>query len=163
MTSRKLVASAALLVAFLLIGACGDDKKPASTDAGGSNQPSSPPVVECSADATELPGGLCYVDTKVGDGPAAAKGDVLKMNYTGKLADGTVFDASEKPFPFKLGVGAVIQGWDEGIVGMKVGGKRTLTIPPELGYGEAGYPPVIPPNSTLIFDVELVSIKPPKS
>ena len=167
MTRHKLLASS-LVILVLLIGACGDDKKDSSSnDAGGSTEASAStqPEAGCSADATELPGGLCYVDTEVGDGPEVKKGDVLSMNYTGKLADGTVFDASDKhggPFEFKLGAGVVIQGWDEGIVGMKVGGKRTLTIPPELGYGESGYPPVIPPNATLVFDVEVVSVKPAK-
>jgi FKBP-type peptidyl-prolyl cis-trans isomerase len=166
MTRQRLVASAAVLL-VLLVGACGDEKKDPS-QAGDSTEASSsaqPEVVGCSSDATELPGGLCYVDTKVGDGPEVKKGDVLSMNYTGKLADGTVFDESAKhggPFEFKLGAGAVIQGWDEGIPGMKVGGKRTLTIPPEMGYGESGYPPVIPPNATLVFDVEVVSVKPAK-
>ena len=84
------------------------------------------------------------------------------MQYTGKLTDGTVFDSSiprGEPFSFRLGAGQVIKGWDVGILGMKVGGKRTLTIPPEMGYGADGFPGVIPPNATLIFDVELVGIK----
>jgi FKBP-type peptidyl-prolyl cis-trans isomerase len=165
MTARKLAASVAALL-VLLIGACGDEKKDSSSgDAGGPTHVAASAEAGCSADATELPGGLCYVDTKIGDGPEVKKGDVLSMNYTGKLADGTVFDASDKhggPFEFKLGAGAVIQGWDEGIPGMRVGGKRTLTIPPEMGYGESGYPPVIPPNATLVFDVEVVSVKPAK-
>ena len=162
--TRPVAVAAVLLV--LLIGACGDEKKDSdASQPGGSDDASASTAAGCSADAAELPDGLCYVDTKVGDGPEVKKGDVLSMNYVGKLADGTVFDESAKhggPFEFKLGAGAVIQGWDEGIVGMRVGGKRTLTIPPELGYGEAGYPPVIPPNATLVFDVEVVSVKPAK-
>ncbi len=93
-------------------------------------------------------------------------GDVLVMNYTGKLTDGTVFDSNVdpkfnhvQPFEFTLGAGMVIKGWDEGLVGMKVGEKKTLTIAPEKGYGERGAGALIPPNATLIFDVELVGIK----
>jgi FKBP-type peptidyl-prolyl cis-trans isomerase len=165
MIPRRIAALALLLA--LVVAACGSDdkgsadKKDTSSAQGGGSPTAA--AVACPADATELDDGLCYVDTKVGTGPEVVKGDVLNMDYTGKLADGTVFDASERhgqPLQFKLGVGAVIQGWDEGIVGMKVGGERTLTIPPELGYGEAGYPPVIPPNATLVFDVKVVSIEP---
>lgn len=100
-------------------------------------------------------------DTHVGDGKTAEKGNVLNMHYTGKLEDGTVFDSShnrEQPLRFTLGVGQVIKGWDEGVVGMKVGGKRTLTIPSHMAYGERGAGGVIPPNATLIFDIELVDI-----
>lgn len=100
-------------------------------------------------------------DTKLGTGESAKVGDKLRVNYTGKLADGSVFDTSKKegrsPFEFILGAGEVIKGWDQGLVSMKVGGVRTLTIPPELAYGEAGAGP-IPPNSTLTFDVELIEI-----
>lgn len=95
----------------------------------------------------------------------ANKGDIVSMNYTGKLVDGTVFDSNidpkfkhVQPFTFTLGVGQVIAGWDEGIVGMKVGEKKTMTIPAEKAYGARGQGP-IPPNSTLMFDVELVSVK----
>lgn len=99
-------------------------------------------------------------DTQVGTGAAATDGDTLVVNYTGKLADGTVFDSSvgKTPFEFMLGGGQVIPGWDSGLVGMRVGGKRTLTIPPDLGYGAQGQGP-IPPNATLVFDIELISIK----
>lgn len=101
-------------------------------------------------------------DTKVGTGPAAAPGDTLHMLYTGKLTDGSVFDSTSKhgdqPFVFTLGGGQVIKGWDIGMAGMKKGGKRTLTIPSDLGYGPSGQGSSIPPNATLIFDVELVSI-----
>ena len=97
--------------------------------------------------------------------PGAAtsqKGDTLYLRYTGKLADGTVFDSTDKhggkPFGMKLGAGQVIKGWDEGLMGMAVGEKRQLIIPPELGYGAAGSPPAIPANATLTFDVELVAL-----
>jgi peptidylprolyl isomerase len=114
----------------------------------------------------ELVDGLKYTDTKLGDGATAEKGHVVSVNYTGWLyrnsAKGAQFDSSfdrGKPIDFRLGTHAVIPGWDEGIDGMKVGGKRTLIIPPELAYGSKGAGGVIPPNATLIFEVELVGVK----
>jgi peptidylprolyl isomerase len=100
-------------------------------------------------------------DIVVGTGAEAKVGDTLSVNYTGTLENGTVFDSSygKQPFDFPLGGGQVIPGWDKGLVGMKVGGHRRLTIPPELGYGAQGAGSSIPPNATLIFEVELVSIK----
>ena len=97
-----------------------------------------------------------------GTGQEVKSGDTVVMHYSGTLADGTKFDSSydrNQPFETQIGVGQVIKGWDQGIPGMKVGGKRRLTIPPELGYGEQGAGGVIPPNATLIFEVELVDIK----
>ncbi len=97
-----------------------------------------------------------------GSGQEAKTGDAVTVNYTGKLTDGTIFDSSLKPgrtsFQFTLGQGRVIQGWEIGVLGMKVGEKRMLTVPPELGYGPSGYPPVIPGNATLLFEVELLKI-----
>jgi FKBP-type peptidyl-prolyl cis-trans isomerase FkpA len=105
--------------------------------------------------------GLKYIDLKVGDGAEAKPGDTVKVHYTGWLTDGTKFDSSldhGQPFTFKLGAGAVIKGWDQGVAGMKPGGKRKLVIPPELGYGQRGAAGVIPPGATLVFEVELLSI-----
>jgi FKBP-type peptidyl-prolyl cis-trans isomerase len=105
--------------------------------------------------------GLQYWDIKVGTGATAAAGKMVKVHYTGWLTNGKKFDSSidrGQPFAFSLGAGQVIKGWDEGVAGMKVGGKRQLKIPPELGYGARGAGNAIPPNSSLIFDVELLDV-----
>jgi len=101
-------------------------------------------------------------DIRVGDGAEAKSGQTVSVHYVGTLPDGKKFDASRdrgKPFDFPLGAGRVIKGWDQGVAGMKVGGIRKLTIPPELGYGKAGAGGVIPPNATLHFEVELLGVK----
>jgi len=119
-------------------------------------------VKENDTSMQESQGQLKIEDLVVGTGEAAVVGKNVTVHYTGTLTDGTKFDSSVDrgtPFTFSLGAGEVIPGWDQGIVGMKVGGKRKLTIPPSLGYGEAGAGDVIPPNSTLIFEVELIKVE----
>lgn len=106
--------------------------------------------------------GLEYIEVEAGTGAQAEAGKTVAVHYTGKFQDGKVFDSSVsrgEPIEFLLGRGKVIKGWDEGIALMKVGGKAQLIIPPDLGYGERGAGGVIPPNATLVFDVELVSVK----
>jgi FKBP-type peptidyl-prolyl cis-trans isomerase len=106
--------------------------------------------------------GLKYVDQVVGAGDVAVAGKTVSVHYTGWLENGKKFDSSVdrgQPFSFPLGAGRVIKGWDEGVQGMKVGGKRKLTIPSDLGYGSRGAGGVIPPNATLIFDVELLGVR----
>ncbi len=110
---------------------------------------------------TTTPSGLQYWDIKVGAGVEAVNGKTVQVHYTGWLTDGKKFDSSvdrREPFSFTLGAQQVIRGWDEGVKGMKVGGKRQLKIPPALGYGSRGAGGVIPPNATLIFDVELLGV-----
>lgn len=112
--------------------------------------------------ATTTESGLQYIDEVVGEGDSPMEGEMVTVHYTGKLTNGKVFDSSVKrnePFSFVIGVGQVIKGWDEGVITMQPGGKRTLIIPPELGYGSRGAGGVIPPNATLIFDVELIAIR----
>jgi len=114
-------------------------------------------------DGVKTDSGLQYWDIKVGTGDEAKTGDHVKVHYTGWFTDGKKFDSSvdaHRPYDFTLGKGDVIKGWDEGVAGMKVGGKRQLRIPPALAYGEAGYKDIIPPNATLIFDVQLLAVTP---
>ncbi len=104
---------------------------------------------------------LIIEDLSVGEGTEAVAGKQVTVHYTGRLSNGTQFDSSldrGEPFDFSLGRGQVIRGWDEGVAGMKVGGKRKLTIPPEMGYGARGAGGVIPPNATLVFEVELLAV-----
>lgn len=130
--------------------------KPFPTTAPTNTPPPVPTVVP-----TILPNGLKIEDLQPGQGKEVKSGDTIKIHYLGTLTNGTKFDSSYdrgQPFQTQIGVGQVIKGWDEGVVGMKVGGKRRLTIPPELGYGAQGAGSSIPPNATLIFEVELVEI-----
>lgn len=109
-----------------------------------------------------LKSGLKYMDIEVGEGPAAVSGRQVTVHYTGTFPDGKKFDSSvdrNEPFTFELGAGHVIKGWDEGVAGMRIGGKRKLIIPPELGYGRRGAGSVIPPNAVLHFEVELLGVE----
>ncbi len=142
-----------MLVAAVLLGACGSDD-PAATGAPGESCDTSVEV--------EVTEGLTYQEIECGDGDEAGPGDLVLVHYTGRLEDGTQFDSSEggQPFEFTIGAAQVIEGWEQGIPGMLVGGKRELTIGPDLAYGDAGAGGLIPPNATLIFQVELVEIAP---
>jgi len=119
-------------------------------------------AVSCSKEKQTMNNGLVIEDIKIGDGQEVEKFNIVTVNYTGLLEDGTKFDSSlnpgRSPFRFTVGAGQVIKGWDEGLMGMKVGGKRKLTIPPELGYGSRDNGP-IPANSTLIFEIDLIGIE----
>ena len=150
---NRVVAAAAIL---LLLPACRRD----APAAGGGGF-----AAELGIDTTALTRtstGLRYQDVKVGSGEEATAGRTAVVHYTGWLTDGKKFDSSRdrgEPFSFPLGAGQVIPGWDQGVAGMKVGGRRKLVIPSDLGYGAQGAPPDIPPNSTLVFDVELLGVQ----
>lgn len=144
---------AATGLAILLLGACSSGENTAA--------PAPAPVVLDQGSATTTASGLIIEELAVGSGTVAAAGNRVSVHYTGWLTDGTKFDSSKDrgdPFDFPLGARHVIAGWDEGVQGMKVGGKRKLTIPSQLGYGARGAGGVIPPNATLVFEVELLEI-----
>jgi len=156
--------AALIMVAALTVTGC---SKPAETPAEApatapaeqsAEQPAAAPAT---GPVTEDVTKLVIKDTKVGTGAEAKAGQSVTVNYTGYLTDGTKFDSSldsGTPFTFNLGAGEVIKGWDEGVEGMKVGGTRTLTIPPAMGYGDQGAGGVIPPGATLFFEVELLAV-----
>jgi FKBP-type peptidyl-prolyl cis-trans isomerase len=151
---------AVLASTIMLLAACRPDA-PAHGGAGAPGGFAAELGVDTTS-LTRLPSGLRYQDVSVGSGEEATAGRTAVVHYTGWLPDGKKFDSSRdrnEPFSFPLGAGQVIAGWDQGVVGMKVGGRRKLVIPPDLGYGASGAPPDIPPNATLVFDVELLGLK----
>jgi FKBP-type peptidyl-prolyl cis-trans isomerase FkpA len=153
------------LAAGALIALAGCHPKVASTPANVTATPAPAKAVETKPAAPKevtMSSGLKYEDLVVGSGDLAESGKSVSVHYTGWLTDGTKFDSSVdrgQPFTFRLGAGQVIRGWDEGVAGMRVGGKRKLTIPSELGYGDRGAAGVIPPGATLVFDVELLAVR----
>jgi peptidylprolyl isomerase len=170
---RPSIAAVVAVCAALGFAACGDDddddgagssttETQAQAPAGGDVDTSKKPKIEVPEGAP--PAGLQIEDIVEGDGATAQSGDTVTVHYVGvNYSNGMQFDASwdhpgKEPYTFPLGAGQVIPGWDQGVAGMKVGGRRQLTIPPELGYGEQGQPPDIPPNETLIFVVDLLGV-----
>lgn len=155
---------AVALAATLMLAGCAGSKGPAAT---GDPAAAPAPATDAAAAAPKpkihkLPSGLVYEDLVVGNGTMADPGLTVSVHYTGWLTNGNKFDSSfdrGRPYTFVLGTGAVIAGWDQGIKGMRLGGKRKLTIPPDMGYGAAGNGERIPPNSTLVFEVELVGVQ----
>lgn len=141
-----------LAVVLLLLGACGQEAPPPAEEAD-----SAAAAGDCEEGTVTTESGLKYEEIQCGEGEEAGRGDTVSVKYRGTLENGKEFDAGT--YPFQIGAGMVIPGWEEGIAGMKVGGKRKLIIPPDLAYGAQGSPPVIPPNATLIFDVELLEIQ----
>lgn len=177
-----------LVLSFLALSACSKLTEPSKEEISGDTAPAAKegaanapgmgsankiqPLHEAQAAASAAaaenaapPGKMEIKEVSPGKGPEAKEGDTVSVHYTGKLTDGKEFDSSKKsgkPLDFVIGQHRVIKGWEQGITGMKAGQKRTLTIPPDLAYGPRGFPPVIPPNATLVFDVELVKIEPKK-
>jgi peptidylprolyl isomerase len=156
---------AILSVAFGSVFTLSQTAPPAKKPKVANARPNTKAPTTVTGDGVKTESGLQYWDIVVGTGAVAKEGDRVRVHYTGWLATGKKFDSSVdggRPFTFALGNGEVIRGWDEGIAGMKVGGKRQLRIPPELGYGDAGTPDgTIPSNATLIFDVQLLSVQEP--
>jgi peptidylprolyl isomerase len=157
--TRRFVLAVTLFAALSFTSGCGGNDKPNAPATA--RAPSTSAPMKVAGQPTTTASGLQYWDIVVGTGAAAAPGSMVKVHYSGFLTNGQKFDSSRdrgQPFIFPLGAGQVIKGWDQGVAGMNVGGQRQLRIPPELGYGAAGAPGAIPPNATLIFDVELLEV-----
>lgn len=151
------------LASVLVLTACGGEEAPAVATGTpvAESDGNAPGIPQLSQPLRKTPSGLGIIDQAEGTGATPQAGQQVSVHYTGWLTNGRQFDSSngKQPIAFALGRGAVIKGWDEGLSTMKVGGKRRLVIPAALGYGANGYPPVIPGNATLIFDVELVAVR----
>jgi FKBP-type peptidyl-prolyl cis-trans isomerase len=151
--SGAIIAGAVILLAAVAV---------AQPAAAKPKTPSTNAPTKVTGDGLKTDSGLQYWEIRVGPGEVAKEGSHVRVHYTGWLTTGKKFDSSVdagKPFDFTIGNGEVIKGWEEGVAGMKVGGKRQLRIPPELAYGAEGYPPTIPPNATLIFDIQLLGVQ----
>ena len=151
--SGAIIAGAIILLAAVAV---------AQTAAAKPKTPNTNAPTKVTGDGVKTDSGLQYWEIRVGPGEVAKEGSHVRVHYTGWLTTGKKFDSSVdagKPFDFNIGNGEVIKGWEEGVAGMKVGGKRQLRIPPELAYGAEGTPPTIPPNATLIFDIQLLGVQ----
>ena len=161
--SRRLLVGAAVIVCAIGAWAAGPASSPGPAGAANTSHSNiKNQTAATNAKVVTLASGLKYVDLVVGTGAEVKKGMRALVDYESWLADGTKFDSSydrREPFAFTTGAGQVIAGWDEGVIGMRVGGKRKLVIPPELGYGPDGAPPRIPPNATLTFEVKILTVK----
>ena len=150
------------LICFVMIGCQSSRDAPKSTPQAAQEAGGNYPGWAAAQQIVTTSSGLKYIDLVEGNGPAPEAEKDVTVHYSGYLANGTKFDSSvdrNEALAFQIGVGQVIKGWDEGVMSMKAGGKRKLIIPPQLGYGERGAPPVIPPNAELIFDMELLEVK----
>src|SRR5580658_10518465 len=152
----KYVAAVAMILVLTVVSLVAQSATRKSSTAN-TNAPA-----KVTGDGVKTPSGLTYWDLRLGNGETAKEGSRVRVHYTGWLTNGKKFDSSVDagtPFDFRIGNGEVIKGWEEGVAGMRVGGKRQLRIPAALGYGADGYPPVIPANATLIFDIQLLGVQ----